>query len=246
MQTTARAGCWPWGLGDARVGHTVMTPEQRSRCDGAARCPPCPVGAPKRLSALALTLSGAGTATVIWGKIEADAERMASRACHNGPASARCGPRRRGRRDWAGQRSGFVGPPGTAPRRPRPRPCCCCSCCCRNGATYEVGVLQQLAGRQVLVLGRLVGVLAAAGGQAGGAPRQLALLQKLHVALVQAVQGAPANAPVEVVHALALQSHRRPLYSAPRPAHAVPLGRSWPGEGLCPFDPQAHASLGTT
>lgn len=114
MQTTARAGCWPWGLGDARVGHTVMTPEQRSRCDGAARCPPCPVGAPKRLSALAPTLSGAGTATVIWGKIEADAERMASRACHNGPASARCGPRRRGRRDWAGQRSGFLGPPGTA------------------------------------------------------------------------------------------------------------------------------------
>lgn len=131
MQTTARAGCWPWGLGDARVGHTVMTPEQRSRCDGAARCPPCPVGAPKRLSALAPTLSGAGTATVIWGKIEADAERMASRACHNGPASARCGPRRRGRRDWAGRCSGFVGPPGTAPRRPRPRPCCCCSC--RNG-----------------------------------------------------------------------------------------------------------------
>lgn len=115
-----------------------------------------------------------------------------------------------------------------------------------TGATYEVGVLQQLAGRQVLVLGRLVGVLVAAGGQAGGAPRQLALLQKLHVALVQAVQGAPANAPVEVVHALALQSHRRPLYSAPRPAHAVPLGRSWPGEGLCPFDPRARASLGTT
>lgn len=42
--------------------------------------------------------------------------------------------------------------------------------------------------------------------EAGRAPGELALLQQLHVTLVQAVQGPPAHSPVEVVHALTLQS----------------------------------------
>jgi len=41
--------------------------------------------------------------------------------------------------------------------------------------------------------------------QAGRAPRKLALLQQLHVTLVQAVQRPSPYSPVEVVHALSLK-----------------------------------------
>lgn len=74
-------------------------------------------------------------------------------------------------------------------------------------ATYQVTVLQDLAGREVFVLGGFVGILVVHFIQAGRTSCKLELPEKLHITLIQTLQRTPAHSPVEIVHTLALKSH---------------------------------------
>lgn len=86
--------------------------------------------------------------------------------------------------------------------------------------TYEVRLLQDLAGREVLLFRGLVGIFLVHFIEAGRTSWELALLQKLHITLVQTIQRPPAYSPVEIVHALALKWHHPLPLEATRSLHA--------------------------
>lgn len=75
-------------------------------------------------------------------------------------------------------------------------------------ATYAARAAENLASAQYLLLGRLVRVLVVGEVEAGRAAGILALLQRWRVPLVHALQGAPPDTPIEVVHAFPLRDVR--------------------------------------
>lgn len=87
--------------------------------------------------------------------------------------------------------------------------------------TYELWVGENLAGGERVLLRRLVRVFAGDLAEAGHAAGERTLLQRHQVAAVQAVHRAPAHAPVEVVHGLALRRHSRPGVSARWPTRCL-------------------------
>lgn len=71
---------------------------------------------------------------------------------------------------------------------------------------YHLCAREDLAGRECgFFLRGLVRVLLVGEVEAGGAAGTLVLLQGGCVSLVNAIQGAPANSPVEIIHAFSLE-----------------------------------------
>lgn len=90
----------------------------------------------------------------------------------------------------------------------------------RQRQTYKLRVGENLAGRERVFLRGLVRVFAGHLAEARHAAGERTLLQRQQVAAVQAVHGAPAHAPVEVVHGLALR-HTQPELELLHTAHLL-------------------------